>query len=215
MKPDGSERKVFAGGLRNTIGFGWHPKTGELWGMDHGIDDLGDDKPPEELNRIEEGANYGWPFLWGDNQPNPVRDPANVGKGSMAEWQKKCKPPVLTYTAHAAPLGMVFYPAGVSQPHAFPKEYTDDAFVAFHGSWNRKPPRGYEVCRVRFNDKGQPTKFEPFLTGFLQDDGTKMIGRPCGLAVANDGSLLVGDDLNGVIYRVSHDATGAAGGLNK
>ena len=200
MKPDGSERKVFASGLRNTIGFGWHPKTGQLWGFDHDIDNLGDDQPPEELNRIEEGATYGFPYVWGDNQINPVRDPTEKNLGTWQDWQKKSKPPVLMYTAHAAPIEMEFYKGG-----QFPPEYAGDAFVAMHGSWNRKTPSGYEVVRVRFDERGEPTKIEPFITGFLVENNTKMIGRPCGLAVLKDGSLLVGDDSAGVIYRVTYE----------
>ncbi|HZP41125.1 MAG TPA: PQQ-dependent sugar dehydrogenase [Candidatus Binatia bacterium] len=195
--PDGSARRVFARGLRNTIGFGWHPKTHAMWGMDHGTDWLGDDAPPEELNRLEAGHDYGWPDLWGANQPVPGL-PAGVDAAAHAA---RATPPVLGYTAHAAPIAMVFYDGA-----QFPPEYRGDAFVAMHGSWNREPPAGYEVVRIRFRD-GAPERFEPFLRGFLRrEDGRwTTFGRPCGLAVARDGALLVGDDANGVVYRVAYE----------
>jgi glucose/arabinose dehydrogenase len=188
--------EVFARGLRNTIGFAWHPQTRQFWGMDHGIDWLGDDRPPEELNLLEQGKNYGWPFVWGERQSIPLDSHPAVG--NLAQYAATTTPPVLGYQAHSAPLQMVFYTAG-----QFPPEYRNDAFVAMHGSWNRKPPTGYEVVRIHFAD-GRPVEFREFLTGFLLEDGTKAFGRPAGLAVAADGSLLVGDDVNGMIYRVSY-----------
>lgn len=194
---DGSGLEIFARGLRNTLGFGWHPKTGELWGMDHGIDWLGDDRPPEELNRLVEGAHYGWPYLWGDNQDVPQNEPPDMSAQQMAA---KAVPPVLDYTAHSAPMQLAFY-----QADAFGAEYQGDAFVAMRGSWNRQPPSGYEVVRIRFDDRGRPQSIEPFLRGFLtrtRDGAPAHFGRLVGLIVAADGSLLVGDDTNGVIYRV-------------
>lgn len=199
---DGQGRTIFASGLRNTIGFAWHPATGELWGMDHGMDFLGDEVQPEELNRIEIGRQYGWPHVWGAGGYNPQSTP--VGEISKAQWKALSTPMVLGYTAHAAPMQMVFYPGG-----AFPAEYTGDAFVTMRGSWNRKPASGYEIVRVRFAN-GQPQRFEPFLTGLLTDGGRTHIARPVGLAVARDGSLLMADDANGVVYRVSYGAGGKA-----
>jgi Raf kinase inhibitor-like YbhB/YbcL family protein len=205
MTPDGKSRTVFARGLRNTIGFAWHPKTGELWGMDHGIDDLGDDIQPEELNRIEAGKNYGWPHVWGDGELHPQTTPP--GGLTKKQWRAASTPMVSGYTAHAAPMAMVF-----DSGRGFSARSEGDAFVAMRGSWNRSPPSGYEVVRIRFKD-GQPQAFESFLTGFLIDAGTSHIARPVGLAFAKDGSLLLADDGNGVIYRVSYkgDQTAAAG----
>jgi len=160
---DGQGRTIFASGLRNTIGFAWHPATGELWGMDHGIDFLGDEVQPEELNRIEIGRQYGWPHVWGAGGYNPQSTP--VGEISKEQWKALSTPMVLGYTAHAAPMQMLFYPGGM-----FPAEYTGDAFVTMRGSWNRKPASGYEIVRVRFAN-GQPQRFEPFLTGLLTDGG--------------------------------------------
>ncbi|HWA74028.1 MAG TPA: YbhB/YbcL family Raf kinase inhibitor-like protein [Polyangiaceae bacterium] len=198
---DGTRRAVWATGLRDTIGWGWHPQTGELWGMDHGIDWLGDSIPQEELNKIERGSRYGWPYFWGDNQVNPHIDPP--GRLSKAEWQKRSVPMVLGYTAHSAPMQLSFYDGA-----QFPAEYRGDAFVSMHGSWNRKPASGYEVVRVHFQN-GTPRSIEPFVTGFLSSDGES--GRPCGNAVASDGALLFSDDRNGVLYRVAY--TGAPNGL--
>jgi glucose/arabinose dehydrogenase len=198
--PDGPGRNVFATGLRNTIGFAWHPVTKQMWGMDHGYDWMGDDIPPEELNKIEQGHFYGWPFLWADNQENPERDPQQYGVGSYEQWKKKATGSVLSYPAHAAPMQMAFYTA-----EQFPPDYKNDAFIAMHGSWNRQNPKGYEVVRLHFDESGNPKEFSSFLSGFLVDSGTKMIGRPVGVAVAKDGSLLVSDDSGGVIYRISYE----------
>jgi len=197
---DGSARAVFASGLRNTLGFGWHPESGDLYGADHGIDWLGDHEQQEELNQLAEGARYGWPYIYADGKFNPADEPP--GDTTHAQWAKLSHEPELLYEAHAAPMQMVFY----SGTH-FPEEYRGDAFVAMRGSWNRRPPSGYEVVRVRF-ENGRPAAMEPFATGFLvqQPDGTYgHLGRLAGLAVAADGSLLLGDDHNGVIYRISYE----------
>lgn len=191
---DGKTRSVFAAGLRDPIGWAWHPQTGELWGMDHGIDWLGDEIPPEELNKIEKGKFYGWPYIYADNQLNPRLDP--VGGLLKADWLESSTPMVLGYHAHAAPMQMSFYNGS-----QFPAEFAGDAFVSMRGSWNRKKPVGYEVVRVRFKD-GQPLSIKPFVTGFVTPEGEK--GRLCGNAISRNGSLLFSDDRNGVIYRVSH-----------
>ncbi|MFB9862409.1 PQQ-dependent sugar dehydrogenase [Rufibacter immobilis] len=188
-------RQVFAKGLRNTIGFGWHPQTNVFWGMDHGIDWLGDDEQKEELNRIEQGKHYGWPYIFGEGKYNPGDRPE--GDTTYAQYLAKTTLPTLTYQAHAAPMAMAFYTGSM-----FPAEYQNDAFVAMRGSWNRREPVGYKVVRLRFQD-GQPTQFEDFLTGFLINSNSSHFGRLVGLAVNRDGSLLVSDDTNGVIYRVA------------
>lgn len=198
-KLDGSGRTIFARGLRNTLGIAWHPETKELWGMDNGSDWLGDMKPKEELNRLVDGAHYGWPFVYNNGEPNRL---VNLPKGTTYEqWAAKAKEPVLTHDAHAAPMQMVFYTG-----NQFPAEYRNNAFVAMRGSWNRKPPSGYEVVRIRFQN-GKPTSIEPFLTRFLYQQGGDWahFGRLVGVAMMRDGSLLIGDDTNGIIYRVSHE----------
>jgi glucose/arabinose dehydrogenase len=196
--PDGRDRYIFARGLRNTLGFAWHPSTGEMWGMDHGTDLIGDDIPPEELNRLEEGKHYGWPHAYGKHEIDPqVHLPEEVTK---EEWVAGTEPMVLGYDAHAAPMGMLFYNA-----NQFPQEYRNDAFVAMRGSWNRRDPVGYEVVRIRFDDEGQPRGFEPFLRGFLIKEENRHFGRLVGLALKPDGSLLVSEDTNGMIYRIWYE----------
>lgn len=195
---DGKQREIFARGLRNTVGFGWHPETGELWGMDHGSDWRGDAIPPEELNQIREGGHYGWPFCYGDRVVDELTIGTPPNGQTRREFCGQTMPMTMGYTAHAAPMGMVFYNAA-----QFPPEYVGDAFVAMRGFWNRRPPVGYSVVRVRFQG-GQPAGFEDFLTGFLAGNAEAYLGRPVGIVVARDGSLLVSDDTNGVIYRVSY-----------
>jgi len=199
VQPDGSKRNIYAKGLRNTIGFAWHPQTRELWGLDHGSDWRGNEQPPEELNLIKQGADYGWPFCWGDRRPD-VYLSADPDGATKKEYCAKTESPALTYTAHSAPLAFMFYTAS-----QFPTEYRNDAFVTMRGSWNRNPPSGYKVVRIRYQN-GKPVKFEDFVTGFLAKDGKAQFGRPVGLATAPDGSLLFTDDTNGVIYRVSYTA---------
>ena len=191
---DGKQRSVFASGLRDTVGWGWQPQTGELWGMDQGIDWLGDDNQPEELNRIEKGRRYGWPYVYGDGKLNPHVDPP--GGIRKSEWAAASVPMILGYTAHAAPMQLAFYNAG-----QFPAEFQGDAFISMRGSWNRKPASGYEIVRVHFQN-GQAVSIQPFVTGFIAPAGE--YGRPVGSAIAKDGSLLFTDDRNGVIYRVTY-----------
>ncbi len=206
---DGKNRKIYASGLRNTIGFGWHPTSNKMFGMDHGIDFLGDNDQPEELNELIEGTKYGWAYVYADSKINPhSKVPGKLGL-TNEDWAKQSKEPVLFYTPHAAPMQMLFYTGS-----QFPAEYKNDAFVAFRGSWNRNPPSGYEVVRIRFDKSGKPTKFEPFLTGFLIPNGSPE-GKPAnfarlaGIAQMKDGSMLVSDDTNNIIYRVSYDKKAA------
>ena len=201
VRPDGTARTVYARGLRNTLGFDWDPTTGRLWGMDNGTDHLGDDVPPEELNAIESGGDYGWPFCFGRARQDTtaIRDarPAEVPDCT------RTTAPVVTYTAHSAPMAFTFY-----RGSQFPSEYRHDAFVALHGSWNRSRPAGYKVVRVHF-ENGQPVAFEDFLTGFFDEPEFAQFGRPVGLANTPDGALLVSDDSNGLIYRIAWTGGGA------
>lgn len=198
-EPDGSSRAIFASGLRNTIGFDWEPDTGALWGMDHGIDWLGDNEQIEELNQIAQGRHYGWPYVYGMDQINPQDNPPPGT--SLETWADMSEEPALGHTAHAAPMQMAFYDGTM-----FP-EWRGDALVAMRGSWNRRPPSGYELVRVDFQD-GKPVGIEPMMTGFLVqgDDGWTYSGRPVGVAVGQDGAIFVSDDSEGVIYRIASDA---------
>ncbi|GAB3506031.1 sorbosone dehydrogenase family protein [Spirosoma knui] len=199
--PDGTGRKIYASGLRNTIGFGWHPETKELYGFDHGIDWLGDEQQQEELNLIKEGAFYGWPYIYADGKYNP--HPRPMGDSTYAQYLSKTTLPSLLYEAHAAPLGMIFYTGNTAAASSFPAEYRNDIFVTMRGSWNRTQPSGYKVIRVHF-EGGKPVRSEDFVTGFLVDNNQAQFGRPVGIAILPDGSVLFSDDNNGVIYRVSY-----------
>ena len=204
---DGKTRRVWASGLRNTIGFGWHPRTGELWGWDQGIDWLGNDLQREEVNKIERGKRYGWPYVFEDGKRNPQDEPP--GGLTAAQWAAASTNPTVMHVAHSAGMQMAFHPGG-----GFGPDVAGDAFVALRGSWNRKPASGYELARIRFDANGQATRVETFVSGFMSRDGTGQYGRPCGVAVMRDGSILLSDDANGVIYRITYDgATGQAAPL--
>lgn len=200
ISKDGMRRTIHASGLRNTIGFDWNPRDGKLWGMDHGIDWLGDEAQPEELNLIEAGKRYGWPYIYADGRRNPQDVPPNGL--TMEDWDRMSQRMVMGYTAHAAPMQMAF-----NRGTGFARDTQGDAFVAFRGSWNRADPKGYEVVRIRFDGAGRPTVMEPFLTGFLTKapgGEAGWTGRPTGLAFTPDGSMLVTDSENGMLYRVSY-----------
>ena len=187
-----SEAGLFATGLRNTVGIEFHPKTGKLWGVDNGRDMLGDDMPPEEVNLIEKGADYGWPYCYGNRVPDPER-------GSRERCQNT-RAPEVEMQAHSAPLGIAF-----GYGLQFPKMIKDSLLIAFHGSWNRSVPTGYKVVAVPFNDKGEPAA-RPFdvITGW--HDGRRAWGRPVDILVGRDGAMYVSDDEAGAVYRVTFDA---------
>ncbi len=198
--PDGSGRVVYASGLRNTIGFGWHPETKELYGFDHGIDWLGDDQQKEELNVIKQGAFYGWPYIYADGNYNP--HPRPMGDTTYAQILAKTTLPSFLYDAHAAPLAIAFY-TSTGATSSFPAEYQNDVIVTMRGSWNRSQPSGYKVARVHF-ENGKPVSSVDLVTGFLVDNNQAQFGRPVGLVQHTDGSVLFTDDNNGVIYRLSY-----------
>lgn len=198
LHADGSGRRVFAGGLRNTEAFAWHPATRAMWGVDQGSDYRGPDRPAEELNLLQDGRNYGWPWCYGKRLVDELT-PGHPAGMTKEQFCATTEPAVLEYQAHSSPLQMLFYTGAL-----FPAAYRNDAFLTFHGSWNRRPAVGYKVVRIHFNGAGQPIAFEDFLTGFLTDNGAAQFARPCGLAQTPDGALLIGDDSNGVIYRVAY-----------
>lgn len=189
MKEDGSQFEIFARGVRNTVGFDWHPNTKNLWFTDNGRDMLGDDLPPEELNCApKKGMNFGFPFCHGGDVPDP-----EFGKEhSCSEFT----PPEIKLPAHVAPLGVHFYTGKM-----FPPEYKNCAFVCEHGSWNRSIPDGYRISLIRFQDN-KPVKYESFISGWLQPSG--VWGRPVDTLIMPDGSMLISDDYSGSIYRVSY-----------
>jgi len=187
MKPDGAELEIFAQGVRNTVGFDWHPQTKELWFTNNGRDWLGDDMPPDELNHApESGLHFGFPYCHGGDIPDP-----DFGK------QRKCNeftPPAMKLGPHVASLGMRFYTGSM-----FPSEYRNQIFIAEHGSWNRTTPIGYRVTLVRL-EGDRAVSYEIFAEGWLQ--GGSAWGRPVDVLVMPDGALLVSDDHASVIYRV-------------
>lgn len=206
MNRDSRSRRIFASGLRNTIGFDWNPRSGQLWGLDQGMDWLGDNEQPEELNLIEQGKGYGWPYIYADGRRNPHQQPQNGL--TYDDWDRVSQRMVLGYTAHAAAMQLKF-----AARSGFPADTQGDAFATFRGSWNRAEPSGYEVVRIRFGADGRPTAFEPFLTGFLTTapgGEAGWTGRPTGLAFTPDGAMLVTDSENGVLYRIRYAGTDAA-----
>jgi len=190
LDPDGTHREIFARGIRNTVGFDWHPDTKQLWFTDNGRDGLGDDRPPEELNTAQHsGLHFGYPFCHGGDIP----DPEYGTRRRCSEFTS----PAWKFSAHVAPLGVRFY-----KGQQFPAEYRHQLFVAQHGSWNRRQPLGYRVVLVTFRD-GMPVGERIFAEGWLEADGTKL-GRPVDILELADGSLLISDDHRGAIYRVTY-----------
>ena len=186
-------RKVYASGLRNTIGFDWHPVTKELWGVDNGGDAKGSEWPPEEVNQIKEGGNYGYPLAYGKREVDKSReDPAGNTKEEVV---KTTEPSVLELTAHMAPIGFTFFRNATN----IPTDWSGDGLVAWHGSWNAEKPVGFKVQRIRFQN-GVAVGAEDFLTGFLQGRGR--FGRPAGITVTKEGVVYISDDGSGNIYAI-------------
>lgn len=187
LRSDGSHMETFAQGVRNTVGFDWHPETGELWFTDNGRDWLGDERPPDELNRAPRaGLHFGFPYCHGSD----ILDPEFGAGKSCTDYV----PPVQGLVAHAAGLGMRFYTG-----QQFPPHYRNQVFIAEHGSWNRSDKVGYRVSLVTL-DGGRATDYRPFAEGWLQ--GQQAWGRPVDVLVMPDGALLVSDDQAGAVYRI-------------
>jgi len=187
MNPDGTGLEVFARGVRNTVGFDWHPETKTLWFTDNGRDWLGDDVPPDELNHApRKGLHFGFPYCHGGD----ISDPEFGGKHACEEFV----PPAMKLGPHVAAIGMRFYTGTM-----FPDRYRNQIFIAEHGSWNRSTPIGYRVTLVRLEENRAVT-YEVFAEGWLQ--GNAAWGRPADVLVMPDGALLVSDDRAGVIYRI-------------
>jgi len=189
MNPDGSDLKLFANGIRNTVGFDWHPATRELWFTDNGRDMMGDDLPPDELNYApKSGMNFGFPYCHGKE----ISDPEFGAKLPCSDFV----PAAVELGPHVAALGMRFYTGKM-----FPQEYQNQIFIAEHGSWNRSKKIGYRVMRVTL-EGNTPTGYEVFAEGWKQ--GEKVWGRPVDVLVMPDGALLVSDDHAGAIYRITY-----------
>jgi glucose/arabinose dehydrogenase len=189
INPDGTGLEVYARGVRNSVGFAWHPGTKELWFTDNGRDQMGDDLPECELNHApQRGMHFGFPYCHQGNVPDP-----KFGKGkSCADYTS----PAQLMGPHVAPLGMRFYTGSM-----FPGEYRNRIFIAQHGSWNRSTPIGYRVMMATLQNN-KVVKYEPFANGWLQ--GRNVLGRPVDIEIAPDGALMVSDDKNGLIYRIAY-----------
>jgi glucose/arabinose dehydrogenase len=193
MAPDGSQREVFARGIRNSVGFDWNPTTNVLWFTDNGRDMLGDNRPPDELNRApRQGMHFGFPYCHGGSIPDP-----EFGR------DRPCSdfvPPAQTLGPHVAALGMRFYTGDM-----FPPEYRMQVFIAEHGSWNRSRKIGYRISLVTLDDRGVASDYRPFAEGWLRNE--QAWGRPVDVLVMPDGALLVSDDRAGTVYRISYQGT--------
>ena len=187
VDPTTGVSRPYSIGLRNAVGLAVNPVTKLIWATTHERDNLGDDIPPEEIDILREDADYGWPYCWGNRWNNPEYASARCDQTVL---------PALMMQAHSAPLDITFL-TGATQLRT---EYRGDALVAFHGSWNRSIPTGAKVVRVRIRD-GKPVSYEDFVTGW-QDAAGNRWGRPAGLLVLADGSVLVSDDNSGAIFRI-------------
>ncbi|MBV6646214.1 MAG: sorbosone dehydrogenase family protein [Cyclobacteriaceae bacterium] len=191
MNPDGTDREIFAHGVRNTVGFTWHPQTKEMWFTDNGRDWLGNDKPFCELNRVtESGQHFGYPYCHSGQFTDP-----DFGDGKSCEDYVS---PAQNLGPHVAPLGLKFYVG-----EQFPSTYKGKIFIAEHGSWNRDQKIGYRVSIVTEKD-GEGQSYETFISGWLDDDSQEVWGRPVDVLFLSDGSMLLSDDLSGTIYRISY-----------
>ena len=189
----GGVLRTFASGLRNSVFMTTHPETKKVWATEMGRDMLGDDLPPDEINIITQGRNYGWPFCYGKNVHDNDFDPA---------MKKSCKEPEtypshIDIPAHSAPLGLAFIP-----DDGWPAGFRSNLLVAYHGSWNRSVPTGYKIVRYRLDGSGNFLRVDDFLTGLLTKDGTAL-GRPVDIIVRPGGTVFVSDDKAGVIYRIT------------
>jgi glucose/arabinose dehydrogenase len=196
--PDGSGYRVFASGIRNPVGLAFNPVTGQLWATCNERDGLGDDLVPDYFTSVREGGFYGWPYSYiGANL-----DPRMRGAGR--ELATRAIVPDVLVRSHSAALGCVFYTG-----RQFPAAYRNDAFIAFHGSWNRALRTGYKVVRVPFREGRSLGEYEDFMTGMmLGPDRPGVWGRPVGVVVAADGALLVSDDAGHRIWRITHSGQG-------
>lgn len=195
FNPDGTGHRIFASGLRNPLGLDWNPATKQLWAAVQERDLIGNDLVPDYVTAVKDGAFYGWPYAYIGTHEDPRR------KGEQPELVKKAIVPDVLVQAHSALLGLVFY-----QGDMFPQEYKGDAFVALHGSWNRDKRTGYKIIRIRFNGGTPVGGYDDFITGWmLGEDNPEVWGRPVGLLVLKDGSMLIADDAANKIWRVTYE----------
>lgn len=189
---DGGSPEVYAAGLRNAVFMRLRPETDAIWATEMGRDFLGDNLPPDEINIIRQGHDYGWPYCYSDNIPDTEFDPA----ATKATCEGKT-PSHIDIQAHSAPLGLDFFPA-----NGWPEKYSGNMLVAYHGSWNRTVPTGYKVVLFRLDKAGNPLGREDFISGWLQENGNAL-GRPVDIRILPEGVLYITDDKAGVVYRLA------------
>ena len=205
--PDGSFTGEFAGGLRNSVFFTFHPETGEIWATDMGRDNLGDELPPDEINIVKVAGpehkfgarRFGWPFCYGNKVKDETFKPDKIERTDIPTDCRETDAPVIEIPAHSAPLGLAFIPKDWEQ-------FSGDLLVAYHGSWNRSEPTGYKVVRFRVDKNGKVSETADFITGWLSDPPSgrkkKIYGRPVDLKFGLDSSLYISDDAAGIIYKL-------------
>lgn len=199
MKKDGSDFKEYARGLRNSVFFTWHPATAELWATDNGRDNLGDNLPPDEINIIKQGKNYGWPICYGDNVHDTQFDKNTYIRNPCEEPTEI--PAYINIPAHSAALGLAFVPS----QGGWPSDWQNDLLVAYHGSWNRSVPTGYKIARFDLNRTGSVVlSSQDFISGWLAKSGGRVYGRPVGITPGPDGALYISDDKAGLVYRLRY-----------
>lgn len=214
MQKDGSDFKEYARGLRNSVFFTWNYVDGRMWATEMGRDLLGDNIPPDEINIINEGANYGWPTCYGKNVHDTAFDKNTYIRNPCMEPFEA--PSFIDLQAHSAPLGLAFIPEDPPSQNAsevrggWPEEYWYNLIVAFHGSWNRTEPTGYKLARIKLDAKGNYLGIEDFITGWLAPSGVRgltpegALGRPVDILIRPGGIMYISDDKAGAVYRISH-----------
>ena len=197
MNKDGSDFKQYATGLRNAVFFAWSEVDGRMWTTEMGRDFLNDDLPPDEINIIYEGENYGWPFCYGTGTHDITFD---ISQDAARFCANEAAPSYINLPAHVAPLGLAFV-----REEGWPQDMWYDLIVAEHGSWNRSEPVGYKLTRLKLDAAGNFLGEEDFITGWLTEDGA--LGRPVDVLIQPGGIMYVTDDHAGVIYRITYQDT--------
>ncbi len=203
--PDGTVTAEFAGGLRNSVFFTFHPETGEMWATEMGRDNLGDNLPPDEINIIRPAGpeqkigarRFGWPFCYGNQVVDKTFKPEKVDRTDIPKDCSQTEPATIEIPAHSAPLGLAFITSS-----KWPSQWKNNLLVAYHGSWNSSAPVGYKIVKFKVDKNGKVSEISDFITGWLSQDKKNVYGRPVDLKFGSDGALYVSDDAGGVIYRI-------------
>lgn len=203
--PQGTFTGEFAGGLRNSVFFTFHPETHEIWATDMGRDNLGDDIPPDEVNIVKVAGpehkfgarRFGWPFCYGNKVKDETFKPEKIERTDIPTDCSETDAPVIELPAHSAPLGLAFV-----TPNEWPSQWKNDLLIAYHGSWNRSEPTGYKIVKFKVDKNGKLSETSDFITGWLSENKKKVYGRPVDLKFGSDGALYISDDAAGIIYKL-------------